>query len=237
MYNLCTLMKIPKPRQSYVVLTPTEERIVRFLTEQQKEASITDLSRGVSLARTSIYNATRSLIKKQLLKKDGFTYRLRVTLEPSENQKSEVSEQIQAALEEILHLSRGEIVYSIESDEEISELLTSESGLPNWQKQIADRKIVLKGVGSTQALSMLRSGFDDKLKENIRRRSGSARFLRDELKGPGVLLTFKHSVIFFSRKRKYFYRIDDAFVARFIQNIIDILYLSLEHQPVVERSE
>lgn len=129
-------------------------------------------------------------------------------------------------------MQKGEIIYSIESDEEIEYFLEIEKGLPEWQKTIADRGIVLKGIGSSKALSLFRNILNKNLGSQIKRRSGSARFMAETLSGPCILVSFHDSVVFFSRKNKYFYRIDDANIARFIQAIIEALYLSLQYKPL-----
>lgn len=215
----------------YFVLTPTEEKVVRFLEMQKGKVSISEISKSVHLARTSIYNAANSLIKKRILEKERFEYFL-VSNNLTQSEKYDTKRKIDNLLKEMLGLRKGEIIYSIESDEEIEYLLEIEKGLPEWQKTIADRGIILKGIGSTKALSLFRNMLNENLGSQIKRRSGSARFMAETLSGPCILVSFYNSVVFFSRKNKYFYRIDDANIARFIQAIIETLYCNLQYKPL-----
>ncbi len=216
----------------YLVLTSTEEKIVFLLESQHKKMSISEISKEVQLARSSIYRSIRSLINKEVVIKEQFKYFL--TLDGLVQSKKYVfKEKIEDLLKEMLSLKKGEIIYSIESDEEIEYLFKKEKGLLNWQKNIADKGIVLKGIGSIRALSFFRSIQSKNLNAQIKRRSGSARFIVETLSGPCILVSFRSSIIFFSRKNKYFYRIDDINVSRFIQIVIETLYLNLQYEPLV----
>ena len=218
-----------------MVLKPTEEKVVRFLAPRKRGASISEISRGVDLARTSIYDAAESLIGKKLLTKDGFDYDLADRkLRKHKDSRSEAKGQISVLLKEMLELERGDIIYSIESDEEIEYLLREEKGLLKWQGAVAEKGIVLKGVGSPRALSLFRSIMDEKLSREIKKRSGSARFTAEGIPGPCILVSFKNSIVFFSRKRNFFYRIDDTYVARFTQNVMESLYLQLQYRPLIK---
>lgn len=136
-------------------------------------------------------------------------------------------------MEELLTLKKGEIIYSIESDEEIRELLGNREELMRWQKTIAKKKIVLKGIGTNNALRTLRAMASTELMKHISKRSGAARFTDENIKGICVLVSFRDSVVFFSRKRSFFYRIDDSEVSKFVQSVIDLLYGYLEYRQIV----
>ncbi|OGM93361.1 hypothetical protein A2333_02865 [Candidatus Wolfebacteria bacterium RIFOXYB2_FULL_49_7] len=220
----------------YIVLTPTEERVARFLASQTQGASISRIAKEVRLARTSIYNATRSLIQKELISQSRLTYRLADERLQHHGVKhvAQATDQIRSLLEEMLSLRKGDIVYSIESDEEIRYLLHKEAGLLKWQQAIAVKGIVLKGVGSTEALHLFRSIVEEALKTSIKRRSGSARFMAGRITGSCILTSFRDSVVFFSRKENFFHRIDNAEVAKFTQGVIDILYLQLRYHPLIK---
>lgn len=225
------MKKHKKHNAGYLVLTPTEEKVVRFLKMQKKKASISKISKGVKLARTSIYNASDSLVKKKIIVKERFEYSLSSS-NIAKSQEYDVKRKIENLLREMLLLKKGEIIYSIESDEEIEYLLKIEAGLPNWQKIVADKGIVLKGIGSSKALSLFRNFQEKESSKEIKRRSGSARFMIEALNGPCTLVSFKNSVIFFSRKNEYFYRIDDSSITHFMQTIIETLYLNLQYKPL-----
>lgn len=230
-------MKPQAELNSYLVLSPTEAKALRFVGARKLGATVSDISRDVKLARTSIYNAVRSLEAKQLLKREGFRYHVLNSLTTYQEQCTQgVPKRIDDVLSEILKLKKGEVVYSIESDDEISALLECDAGLPDWQKAVADKGIVLKGIGSTEALSLFQARIGDAARHEIEKRSGAARFTDDMLEGSGVLLTFEKTLVVFSRHRDYFYRIDDSDVAQFIQSIVELLYSLLEYHPIVKSS-
>lgn len=218
----------------YLVLSPTEERVVHCLQTLPIGASVSAIGTEIDLARTSIYAALRTLMHKKLVSRTGFCYRLvdrNLVQHASEQVKP--TEQIRAIMGEILHLKRGAIVYSIESDEEIAVLFASRTELLDWQKKVARRGVVFKGIGSKQALATMRTLMDANLAHAIRSRSGSARITGESLKGPCTLISFDSSVIFFSRTNELFYRINDATVARFTQGVMEVLYELLEYHPII----
>lgn len=233
MYIYSTPMTTPR-FQEYIVLTPTEEKVLRYVVAQEQGVSISQISRGVDLARTSIYSAVALLEKKKVIVKKGFTYLpLQRNLRPRKESGATAKKQIEDLLQETLTLKRGEVLFSIESDEEIKELLDSEGGLPAWQKAAADKGIVLKSIGSIQALAYFRTAIDEKLGAEIKRRSGAARFMTDVIPGSCTLVSFRDSVVFFSRKNDLFYRIDNADVAHFTQSIIEFLYMRLQYHKLI----
>lgn len=219
--------------KDYFVLTPTEDIVVRILDNHKDGLSISAISTKVRLARTSIYNAIRSLSQKHLVTKDGFTYSLHEQLHKKSLRTISAPDQIHALMEELLRLKKGEIIHSIESDEEIRELFKSPREMLLWQKKIAKRKIVLKGIGTKSALRILKKLASDEFMKHIARRSGAARFTDEHIKASCTLVSFRDSVVFFSRRRKLFYRIDNSEISKFVQSIIDLLYNTLEYQKIV----
>lgn len=223
-----------QPFRTYLILTPTEERVVRFLASQKHGASVSGISQALNLARTSIYRAVDSLAQKKTITREGFIYALinkRWRLYNPED--AEAKRQINKLLQEILCLRRGEILYSIESEEEIKELFEKKAGLLAWQRAVAEKGIVLKGIGTKRALSVIQSLSNQAIKETLKKRSGSARFTETHFAGSCTLVSFRNSVIFFSRTKNFFYRIDDAHVAKFTQSIVDLLYNFLEYHPII----
>lgn len=219
----------------YLILTPTEGRILKHLVSEKSGASISEISDALSVSRTSIYNAVSSLMKKDIVSKNGFCYFLVNTKWRTHNLKESIpKEQIKTLMTEMLELKKGEIIYSIESDEEIKELFkSSKKELLVWQKTVAQKEIVLKGIGTKKALTILRPMLDVNLSDVVKKRSGSARFMNEAIKGHCTLVSFRSSVIFFSRTKKFFYRIDDQNISVFIQGIIDSLYDFLQYYPIV----
>ncbi len=228
MYNPC----MNKKEREYFVLTPTEDSVVRSLTKSKSGLSVSAISKSVKLARTSIYLALNSLVKKHLVRKNGFVYSLREQLSEKTFKDTSPSDQIRLLMTELLMLKRGEIIYSIESDEEIKALFNTPKELLAWQKTIAKRKIVLKGIGTKNAIRILRTMASTELMKHMQKRSGAARFTSENIKSACTLVSFRDSTVFFSRKQNFFYRIDDSEVSKFVQSVIDLLYGHLEYQQI-----
>ncbi|MEI8339523.1 MAG: hypothetical protein WCF94_02565 [bacterium] len=219
----------------YIVLTPTEEKIFNCLILKKSGVTISKISREIGLARTSIYLGVSSLVKKKIISKvDKFKYGISdLSLSRYQSTVVDPQDKINSLLDELTKLGKGDVVYSIESDEEIKELFYNKKGLIEWQKKIAKNGVVLKGVGSNFALNIARSKFDDSLKQEIKNRGGSSRFVEGKLPGSGVLISFKSSVIIFSRVEKTFYRIDNRNLALFFQNVIGIFYESCKYHQLI----
>jgi len=226
------MKKIGQKRQEYIVLTPTEELVAHALGESNDGLSISRISKSIKLARTSVYNATRSLVKKHLVQKKGFIYSLHEQLNKKILKEISPSEQIHLLMGELLALKKGEIIYSIESDEEIRALFKTPKELMHWQKTVAERGIVLKGIGTKNAARILRTMASKELMKHIQKRSGAARFTGEHIKAACTLVSFRDSTVFFSRKQNFFYRIDDSEVSKFVQSVIDLLYSHLEYQQI-----
>jgi len=226
------IMRKNTPRLPYLVLSPTEEAVVRALTKRPA-LSISRLGNEIGLARTSIYAAVRSLTKKHIVIRDEFLYSLQTSLrEKAVPTVPTAQDQIDALMKEMLGLDSGEIIRSIESDEEIRELFKDSDAFLHWQKIVTKRKIVLKGIGTKNALRMIQTLAPAEAIRHIRKRSGAARVTTENISGACVLISFRQSTIFFSRKRQIFYRINDAGTAHFTQSIIDMLYSHLEYQKI-----
>ncbi len=219
--------------KDYFVLTPTEDLVVKTLGMHADGLSVSTISEKVRLARTSIYSALSSLSRKQLVSRKGFVYSLASQLREKTLETTSASEQIRAFMDELLELKKGEVIYSIESDEEIKELFKTPKELMHWQKTIAKKKIVLKGIGTKNAVRILQTMASTELLKQLGKRSGAARVTSDAIRATCTLVSFRDSVVFFSRKRDFFYRIDDTEVAKFVQSIIDLLYNHLEYQRIV----
>ena len=223
-----------KPSFPYLAVTPTEEKVLRYLLSAEKQASISEIARAVNLTRTSIYNAITSLKAKGLIAQQGFLYSIVSSQLQKYSKKSTAPrEQIKALLSEVLTLQRGEVVYSVESDEEIQWLLKNEQGLPEWQKAIAKKGVVLKSIGSTGMLKVFQSIISKELGAHIKQRSGAARFTGEPLLGTCTLVAFRDSVIFFSRKKAFFFRIDNPDAAILIKSSLELLYAQLRYYPLI----
>jgi len=218
----------------YLVLTPAENRVLQYLISQKHGVSISDISQNMNIARTSIYNTIDKLRKKNLVAKNGFLYTITNKKWKSYDQKeSTPTVQIKKLMDEMLTLKKGEIIYSIESDEEIRELSNLKKELLYWQRGVVKKGIVLKGIGTKKSLGAFQEILNKELSEEIKKRSGSARFTDDTIKGPCVLVSFKNTVVFFSRSKNFFYRIDNPNVARFMQGVIDSLYSHYQYKNIV----
>lgn len=221
--------------KDYIVLAPTEEKIITLLSYKEEGLSISELSKNTKLARTSIYNSINSLIKKKLVIKKEFIYKLiDLNLTKIKSEKADPQKQIMNLMAEILKLNHGDTVHSIESEEEIKKIFESKKEFLEWQKIAVKKEIIFKGIGTKQSLKIFQSMIEGNLKEEIKKRSGSARFTNNEIKGPCTLISFKNTVVFFSRTKNFYHRVDDHTVAKFTQSIIDILYGDLEYQPLVQ---
>lgn len=215
---------------TFLVLKPTEERIL-LLLQKEDHLTVSSISKKLKLSRTSIYNSLESLRKKDIVSKADFIY----SLKNKELVKYPIDidtphKKIEDLLEEIAEQKRGEIIYSIETDAEIKELFKDRNSFEKWQRKITNNEIVLKGVGSVAALDFFKKMTNDNDRKILGRRSGSARFLKEPLSGYCVLVVFKNSIVFMSRVKKYFYRIDDVYISEFMKSIVDQIYMNQEHR-------
>ena len=227
-YNPCMVRK-----REYLVLTPTEGLVVRALRKDGDTLSISAISKSIKLARTSIYNATHLLIQKHLVRKNGFKYSLREHLGEKTFKDPFPSDKIRLLMKELLLLKKDEIIYSVESDEEIRALFNNSKELLAWQKTVVKRGIVLKGIGTKNALKIFQSMASEELMKRVGERSGAARFTSEHIPAACTLVSFRSSVVFFSRKQNFFYRIDNPEVSKFVQSVIDLLYNHLEYRQIV----
>lgn len=221
------------PLKQYIPLGDTEAAVVNILLKVNG-ASISCLSEKIGLARTSIYNAVRKLTNKGMVAKKDFLYFLSDrNIEKHTTQKQTPLSDIDNLMKEISNLRGGEIVYSVESDEEIRELFTHKNDLLQWQKKVARNRIVLKGIGSMVGLQYFQSMIDREMVKEIKQRSGSGRFSETPISGYCTIISFRQSVIFLSRKKQYYYRVDNEHVAAVVQKIIDLLYGYLEFKTLM----
>lgn len=225
MYNIKYMKK-----RDLLILKPTEERIFELL-QKNKQLSVSEISRILNIARTSIYNSIGTLIKKNIIIKDDFFYSLCSNSYSKHDFKQDNPlVAINKFFEELLNLKKGEIIYSIETDEEIKSLFNNRNNFLNWQKKISEKAIILKGVGSLNALQYFKQTLSNNENEVIKTRSGSARFFDEPLLGSCTLVMVKDSVVFLSRAKKFFYRIDNQYIACFLKEIIDRIYTELEYR-------
>lgn len=218
---------------SFLVLKPTEERVFSLL-QKHSSLSISEISKRLSLSRTSIYNSLESLQDKNIIFKNCFLYSLQDSkLAEYHFNDVDVFKKISNLLNELTELKMGEIVYSIETDAEIKALFGNKNELMKWQKSIADKGVVLKGIASTDALIFLKNKTNPIEQTIFKERSGSARFSSESLPGNCTLVVFRNTTVFMSRSEKYFYRINNAFVSEFIRQIFDKIYLGLEYKKLV----
>lgn len=232
MYNI-KMPRLKNKNYEYLVLGPTEALVVQALRKNKDGLSVSEISRSIRLARTSIYKVTAPLIKRAIIKKEKFRYILCNQLHEKSFKNNSPPDQIHSLLQELLRLEKGEIIYSIESNEEIRELFKAPEELLDWQKTIAERGIVLKGIGTENSLDIFRTLANAELTEWVKKRSGSARFTHQNIGAACTLVSFRNSVIFFSRKKGLFYRIDNSEVAKFVQSTTDLLFSHLEHHQIL----
>ena len=219
--------------KAFIVLKPTEERIVTLL-QKYNTLSISEMSKKIAIARTSIYNSLSSLCRKDIVVKNNFLYSLKDgELRKLDITKENSSEKIDKLLNELCNLKRGEIIYSIESDAEIRELFNNKSDFMRWQKKLVNRGIVLKGIGSINALNYFKNRINTDDRIIIKKRSGSARFFGESLDGYCSLVVFRETIVFMSKVKKYFYRIDNYFVSQFFRDIINRVYQNQEYKKLV----
>ncbi|MFA5934349.1 MAG: HTH domain-containing protein [Candidatus Paceibacterota bacterium] len=216
--------------RDFLVLKPTEEKIFNLL-QKNRFLSVSEISKKLNIARTSIYNSLNTLNRKKITIKDGFLYSLcdNKYIKCEFKQNDSLS-QINNFFEELLNLKKGEVIYSIETDEEIKSLFNDRINFLNWQKKISNKGIILKGIGSLKALHYFKLALSNNENNAIKDRSGSARFLNEPLSGNCTLIVFKESTVFLSRAKKFFYRIDNSFIANFLKVVIDRIYLDSKYE-------
>lgn len=222
-------------RKSYLILTPTEGRIVELLSQELGGLSVSVLAERLKLARTSVYSALDKLIIKRLVTRKWFVYTLTdsgLQSRPMRSNNPQMS--IEMFTKELLGSKKGEVIYSVESEEELKELFKSRKEFLDWQRAAIKKGIVLKGIGTARALDTFRALLDEQIKGIIKKRSGAARFTEQNLRGACSLIVFRDSVVFMSRSKNLFYRIVDHEVAIFTQDILELLYGFLEYKPLVK---
>ncbi|MEI7513463.1 MAG: hypothetical protein WCJ74_02480 [bacterium] len=218
----------------FLILDKTEGLIVNTLSQKGEGLSVSKISESIKLARTSIYNSLDRLMENNVIKKRGFLYFLQDgKMKKYEPAMTDPIRAIADCMNEIALLKKGEVVYSIESDNEIGELFKNRQDLLNWHKKVVKRGIIFKGIGSGQALNSFRLRLGESLSELINQRSGSARFTDSPLHGHCTIVVFENSAVFFSRSKKYFHRIDDEYVSRFIKTIIGVFDDVLKFERIV----
>lgn len=216
----------------YLVFSKTQAKIVSYLNEKDGGSSISEISKNIKLARTSIYSSIEELVKNSVLVKEKYIYSLVGHFKL--DKKLDFDVQIRSLMKEILSLKKGEIVYSIESKEEIRELFQDKKWLQKWQETVAQKEIVLKGIGDISSLEEFLTNLDESIKTKIEKRSGSARFSKENIKGPCVLVSYLETTVFYSRKKKFFYRIDNKYIAIFIQSILESYYNQSEYIKIIK---
>lgn len=233
MYN-CKMVKNTNHINEFLILGKTEGLIVNTLSQKGEGLSVSKISESIKLARTSIYNSLDRLMENNVIKKRGFLYFLQDgKMKKYEPAMTDPIRAIADCMNEIALLKKDTIVYSIESDREIDELFKNRQDFLNWQRKVVRRGVIFKGVGSNQALNSFRLRLDDNLGKIINERSGSARFTDSILHGHCTILVFENSTVFFSRVKKYYYRIDDEYPSEFIKTIIGVFDDILKFERIV----
>ncbi len=227
MYNIKHMKK-----REFLVLKPTEEKIF-YLLQKNGCLSVSEISNMLNIARTSIYNSLGTLIEKKIIIKNNFQYSLyNKSYSKHEFKQNNPLIAINDFFNELLNLKKSDIIYSVETDEEIKYLFNSKNNFLNWQKKITEKAIVLKGIGSLSALQYFKQALSNDENDVVRTRSGSARFFNEPLLGNCTLVIVKNSVVFLSRTKKFFFRIDNQYIANFLKEIVDKIYTDLEYKKV-----
>ncbi|MFA6227461.1 MAG: hypothetical protein WC631_03225 [Candidatus Paceibacterota bacterium] len=219
-------------------------------------ANILSLSKDIGLARPSIYSAVKDLTARRVLSKKKKGKRIVFVINKDFDIRSlyqETSKQISESLnlpvkknsdsglmpyfkdlngflDLALKLKRGEVIYSIETPEDIDVLLknTEKEWLKHWQETVARKGIVLKGISSPTGLDIFKKSLGN-LSEILKKRSGSARFISD-IKIQTSIVSFKDYICFFNRRNKKFVVIKDETIATTMQSIIDFIYNISEYK-------
>lgn len=216
----------------YILLTHTEDSIIEALSKNEF-SSVSQLSKSIKIARTSIYNSLNTLVNKKMVAKNNFKYSLiDKELSKYESPILDPITQIKDLMYKILKLKCGDIVYSIESDNEISSLFSDKGSFLNWQKEVTKNGIVLKGIGSENALKYFKSQLSEEMAETLNQRSGTARFINTAIPGYCTIITFQNQIYFISRSKKYFYSIENEYVAEFMRGIIELIYSFSDYKSI-----
>ncbi len=205
----------------------TERAIVMSLG-RNVQMTVSDLSKKIKIARTSVYSGLKKLMSKDLVIKKGSVYFLNKNAFPMQNEQVVVSTsmQIENLMKELLHLKAREVIYSIESDDDLALLIQDRRWFTKWQKEIARRGIVLKGIGSDVGLRLFKNLLNSNEKTILQKRSGSARFVPFEITNKPNFIVFRDSVVFFSRRLNIFERIDNQNIADLCKTILDFVFVT-----------
>ncbi|MCC7004883.1 hypothetical protein IT397_03130 [Candidatus Nomurabacteria bacterium] len=237
--------------------TKREAEAVVYLIKERK-LSIFALSRLMKISRPSIYLIINSLLKRKVVSPINFgkrtIYGLHKNFDLGSLYKTSIYEinkipelnkiktsdieilptfsNLNEFLDLALKLTRGEVVYSIETPEDINDLFskTSISWLKQWQSKIARKGIVLKGLSNPKGLDVFQKSAK-KLFELLSKRSGSARFL-EELEVRMSVVSFRDYVCFFSRSKNKFFVIKDSDLSVTIQSILDFVFNLSEYKNI-----
>lgn len=136
-------------------------------------------------------------------------------------------------LKKLTELKKNEIIYSIESDKEIENLFTSKKDLITWQKAIVKKGIILKGIGSIQALNFFKKNIDQDLKTILSQRAGSSRFVETKIYGYCTMIIYRNNTVFFSRNKKFFHEINNEFISSLLRNLLDDYFNRSKFIPIV----
>lgn len=242
---------------SFSSFSRREAEMIAYLLDK-KELSISSLSHLMRLARPSIYLIADLLVKRHVIaprKKGKRVYygiskhfNLNSLYRTALNETNKILKLSPVKVSDInttptfktlneflnlaLRLKRGEIIYSVETPEDIAELFSGKysNWVKRWQTEVAKKGVVLKGMSNPRGLEIFNKTSKNML-DLLSKRSGSARFLND-LEVRTSIVSFGDYLCFFSRKRNDFVVIKDQNIAVTIQSILDFLYSLSEYRDI-----
>ncbi|MDO9399509.1 MAG: hypothetical protein Q7T79_02390 [bacterium] len=225
-----------------------ESKIIEYVVDNGY-GSITLFSKYLGVARASIYKLVKILSKRGILntvKKGKRTFfemnndfnlleiyenvykkleKIKKIRLNSKQKNFFLPKDIHSFLEIALQMKRGEIIYSIETSEDVKFLFEDKEWNLKWQEKASRKGIVLKGIGTIGGVKFFEQGkIIGTLLEILKKRSGSARILPNELNFPLSIVSFKNFTGFFSRSKDILYTIHDENIAKTIQAILDFVY-------------
>lgn len=223
--------------------------------------NVSELAKKTRIKRTGLYYVLPNLLDKGLIKKTIKGKRLYYSIsDPNDfieklhtntsNLKKELSEfkiekdtsvecevligkqQMSRAINSILKLKKGDIVYSIEGSPYFHAMIGSYIGTAkHWQRICTEKGIVLKGVGTKDALKILMENTPKNLLKYMTNRSVSPRIFEDsELPNFNIsLIAYANVTIIFLLQNDTAISIKNKTVSDSFKSLIDFIYLRGQH--------